>query len=111
MATVLPFKYAWIVFGDVYSTATPETGIPLANEILINTDGSTSVLDGTADSLSLTIDPTTGIISGSFINANGASATAAIPISGLIVPSAEQGAGFFLDGGISGEFILIGIAD
>jgi hypothetical protein len=110
MTGILPFTYAWVVLGDMYST-TGLSANPAVELVKIKNDGTTDVVSVNSSQLSLTIAPTTGIVTGSFVNPLGANSTNSLPIHGLIVPSAQQGAGFFLDGPFSGEFQIFGIGD
>ena len=101
-----PFTFAWAVLGDLLLTNASATPMPLANLVEFTNNAPTFALttvDGSPDSLGasapiLTIDQN-GLISAGFKNPASTNTATINTVYGLYVPSANQGAGFFLDGG------------
>ena len=84
--------------------------VPFVNLVQFNSLSGTAI-DNTGNSLSNLTISAAGVISGVFHNPSGTNAATSIPINGLYIPAASQGAGFFLDQGVSGEFLLMGLGE
>jgi archaellin len=101
-ATMFPYAYAWVVLGDMDGGVGAES--PIINLVSIPAAaGTLTEADAETDVLTLTVTPATGIISGS-------TTTPALTIHGLLLPSMGEGIGYFTHAGVSGEFLLIPVA-
>jgi len=112
ISAMISYTNAWVIMGDVFSTNATWLPTPYAFEIQIPSSGAPPLVTVPVDVnhalVSVSIDENTGLITGWFKNGWATVPAAKVNIYGMIVPGENMGAGFFLDNGVSGEFLLIG---